>query len=244
MIPVVERILRCCEFLNRRMQTLTLAATTRTVLGKAVKLIRQAGRIPAVVYGHGVTPLHVEIDARAFEKVFHMAGESTLVDVAVDAAAPLKTLIQDVQRDPYSDRVIHVDLRSVNMKEKVTAEVRLSYQGESPAEKAVGAVLTRVREHVDVECLPGDLVSELVVDLGMLKNVGDMIRVRDLNVPTAVTILADADDVLVTASAALTEEQIKAMEQQSVGDVSAIEVVEKKKTEESEEGAADAEKTA
>ncbi len=226
---------------SAHMQTLTLAASTRTVTGKAVKHLRTAGRVPAVVYGFGMEPKNVEFDRRAFEKLFAAGGESTLVDVVIDNGAPVKALVQDVTHDPFSGYPTHVDLRAVNMSEKITAEVRLSWQGESLAEKALGAVITRVHEDVEVECLPSDLVSELVVDLSLLKNVGDTIRVRDLAVPPGVTILADAEEALATCSAAMTEEEIKAMEAQPVGDVSAIEVVEKKKADDGEEAAPAAE---
>lgn len=217
------------------MSTFTLAATTRTTQGKAVKNMRMTGRIPAVMYGRGLPTVHLELDAMSFGKIFSTAGESTLLDVVIDGGQPAKALIQDVQYDPVKHRIIHADLRAVNMKEKITAEIRLVLVGEAPIIKASAAMLNKVHETVEVECLPGDLVSELNIPVTGLTEVGQIIRVRDLAVPAGMTILADPNEALVTVTAALTEEQIKAMEEQPVGDVSAIEVVEKKKTEEGAE---------
>lgn len=215
-------------------KAITLPASTRTVTGKPVKLLRAKGRVPAVLYGFGMTPKNLELDAMSFGKIFGAAGESTLVDVVVDGGAPVKALIQEVQQHPITGRISHADLRAVNMKEKITAEIPLALVGEAPVAKAQAAVITKVREALEVECLPGDLVHEINVDLSTLTDIGQTIRVRDLKIPAGMEIRADADDVVVTVAAALTEEQIKAMEAEQVGDVSQIEVVEKKKAEEGE----------
>lgn len=220
------------------MQTMTLAATIRTITGKPVKNLRAAGRVPAVLYGHGTDPKNLELDAKAFSKVFSAAGEASLVDLVVDGGAPVKVLIADVQEDPMSGRIAHADLRAVNMKEKITAEIPLTLSGEAPVAKAQGAVVTQVHDTLEVECLPADLVPEIMVDLSVLTEIGQTIRVRDLKVPAGLAVQADADDVIVTVAAALTEEQIKAMESAGPGDVSQVEVVEKKK--EGEEGAEEA----
>lgn len=217
-------------------QTITLSAKIRTVTGKPVKVLRAKGILPAVLYGFGTDAKNLEIDARAFGKAFEAAGESTLVDVVVDGGAPVKALIQDIQQDPMTGRISHADLRAVNMKEKTTADIPLEFAGEAPVAKAQACVITKVHESLEVEGLPGDLVSEITVDLSGLTEIGQTIRVRDLKLPSGLTATADADDVLVTVAAALTEEQIKAMETAQVGDVSQIEVVEGKKKE-GEEGA-------
>ncbi|TAK05387.1 50S ribosomal protein L25 [Patescibacteria group bacterium] len=216
-------------------QTITLSAKTRTVTGKPVKLLRAKGVLPAVIYGFGTDPRNLEIDARAFAKAFEAAGESTLVDVVVDGGAPVKALIQDIQQDPMTSRISHADLRAVNMKEKTTADIPLELVGEAPVAKGQAVVITKVHESLEVEGLPGDLVSQIIVDLSGLTEIGQTIRVRDLKLPAGLTAVADADDVVVTVAAALTEEQIKAMETAQVGDVSQIEVVEGKKKE-GEEG--------
>ena len=220
-------------------QTITLSATTRTITGKPVKLLRAKGVLPAVMYGFGTDPRNLEIDARAFSKVFASAGESTLVDVVVDGGAPIKALIQDIQQNPMTSRISHVDLRAVNMKEKTTADIPLTLVGEAPVAKGQAVVITKVHESLEVEGLPGDLVSEIIVDLTGLTEIGQTIRVRDLKLPAGLVAQANADDVVVTVAAALTEDQIKAMETAQVGDVSQIEMVEGKKKE-GEEGAEEA----
>lgn len=220
-------------------QTITLPANVRTVTGKPVKLLRAKGVLPAVIYGFGTEPRNLEIDARVFAKAFESAGESTLVDVVIDGGTPIKALIQEIQQDAMTGRISHADLRAVNMKEKIKAEISLELTGEAPVAKGQAVVVTKVREALEVECLPSELVHEIVVDLSVLTQIGQTIRIRDLKLPAGLVPQADADDVVVTVAAALTEEQIKAMETAQVGDVSQIEVVEKKKEEEgAEEGAA------
>ena len=87
-------------------QTITLSATTRTVTGKPVKLLRAKGVLSAVMYGFGTDARNLEIDAKQFAKVFATAGESTLVDVVVDGGAAIKALIQDIQQDPLTQAAV------------------------------------------------------------------------------------------------------------------------------------------
>jgi len=84
----------------------------RAVTGKAVSQLREKGLIPAVMYGKGQKPLSLEVPEQAFLKVFRVAGESTLIDLAVDGKKH-KVLVQDVARDPLSDKIIHADFHGV-----------------------------------------------------------------------------------------------------------------------------------
>ncbi len=108
-------------------------------------------------------------------------------------------MITDVQADPISQRVIHVDLRQVNLKEKINAMIDIELTGESPAEDQ-GAVIITVRDQIEVEALPTDLPEKFVVDISALKEVEDMITVADLQYDKSkVEVLAEPDEVLVKA---------------------------------------------
>lgn len=206
------------------METLTLNATTRTITGKQVKQLRNEKKLPAVIYGKNEKNRDITIDAGEFEKVFRKAGESTLVDLVVDGADSFKVLIQDVQRDPLLDRLTHADLRQVNMKEKLTLKVQLKFVGEAPAIKELGAILVRNLDEIEVTCLPTDLVHEIEVSLLPLKNFNDTIRVKDLVVPKGIEIKRRPEDIIVIANEPMSEEELKALEEKPVEDVTAVKV--------------------
>lgn len=215
--------------------SLKISATARTEQGQKM---RTKTLIPAVVYGMGAPATSVALNHDEFVKLYAEAGEASLIDLLLGDKADGKVLIQDIQYDPVSDRIVHVDLRRIDMNKVMTATVELRFAGESPVIKAQGGTLMRSIESVEVKCLPKDLVSHIDVDLTALKTFDDVIKIKDLVVPAGITITSPhAEDLIAKATAALTEDEIKAMEQASKPvDLSKIETAGKKK-EEGEEGA-------
>ncbi|TSC83997.1 MAG: large subunit ribosomal protein L25 [Parcubacteria group bacterium Gr01-1014_13] len=213
-----------------------LSANTRTVKGEKV---RTKTVLPAVVYGMGATAASVTLNYDEFAKLFAEAGEASLIDLLLGDKAEGKVLVQDVQYDPVSDRMIHVDLRRIDMNKEMTATVELRFVGEAPVIKEQGGTLMRNLESVEVKCLPKDLVSHIDVDLTVLKTFDDVVKIKNLIVPAGITITnPHAEDLIAKATAALTEEEIKAMEESAKpADLTKIEVAGKKKEEEGEEGA-------
>lgn len=204
---------------------------------------RTATKIPAVVYGAGGESESLTLDHASFLKLHHDAGVSSLIDLEVDGKTAGKILIQALQHDPVSDRVTHVDLRRIDMNKPVTATVELRFTGESPAIKELGGTLMHSLSSVHVKCLPQDLVGHLDVDLSVLKTFDDVVKIKNLVLPTGLEITSPhAEDLVVKAMPAMTEEEIKKMEEEAkTADVSKIEVAGKKKEEEGEEAAAGAE---
>ncbi|MEY4744905.1 MAG: ribosomal protein large subunit ribosomal protein [Candidatus Parcubacteria bacterium] len=214
------------------MEALTLDAKKREVKGKQVKKLRAEGLIPAVVYGHGVDSKDLAVDYRAFEKLFSKAGESSLIDLAVEGGEPVKVLIHEVQFDPMKGKISHVDFRQVNMKEKIDAEVILKFVGEAPAVKAGGAILVRNMDTITVRCLPGDLVHEIEVDLSKLANIDDRITVGAITAPPGIEFQAQPTELIVVANAPISEEELASLEAKPEADVSAVKVAtEEKKAE-------------
>ncbi len=213
-----------------------LSANTRTVKGEKV---RTKTVLPAVVYGMGASAASVTLNYDEFAKLFSEAGEASLIDLLVGDKAEGKVLVQEIQYHPVSDRMIHVDLRRIDMNKEMTATVELRFIGESPVIKAQGGTLMRSLESVEVKCLPKDLVSHIDIDLTVLKTFDDVIKVKNLVVPAGITITSPrAEDLIAKATAALTEDEIKAMETAAAPvDLGKIEVAGKKKEEEGEEGA-------
>src|SRR3989344_2288806 len=215
--------------------TFKLSASTRTVKGEKV---RTKTVLPAVVYGMGGSAASVTMNYDEFAKLFAEAGEASLIDLLVGDKAEGKVLVQDIQYHPVSDRMIHVDLRRIDMNKEMTATVELRFVGEAPVIKEQGGTLMRNLESVEVKCLPKDLVSHIDVDLTVLKTFDDVVKIKNLIVPAGITITnPHAEDLIAKATAALTEEEIKAMEESAKpADLTKIEVAGKKKEEEGEEG--------
>lgn len=215
----------------------TLAAVVRKEKGEKV---RYAGQLPAVVYGAGSTTESLSLNPQEFLKLYKEAGDSSLIDVIVDGKASGKVLVQEVQVDPVSNRIIHVDFRRIDMNKAMTAPVSLRFVGEAPIVKSSGGTLVTNLSTVEVKCLPKDLVSHIDVDLSSLVSYEAVIKIKDLKLPTGITIISpNAEDLVAKAARALTEEEIKAMETAATepADLTKIEVAGKKKEEEGEEGA-------
>lgn len=216
---------------------LEIRAKRREAVGKGLRTLRSQGLLPAILYGHGVenTPLLVSLSR--FENVYREAGESTLLDLAIDGGAPHKVIIQDVQADPASGVPLHVDFHEVRMTEKLTTEIPLNFQGESRAVKELGGVLVKHLAKVRVECLPSALVLKIPVDISLLAEVGVTIAVRDLAVPPGITLLEKEEDIVVTVAAAAQEEEAVSAPVAESERVAAVEVAERgKKEKEGEEG--------
>lgn len=222
----------------------TLTAAMRQIKGQKV---RYEGLLPGVIYGAGKNSESVSIKLPEFLKLYKQAGEASLIDLSLDGKDAGKVLVQDVQYDPVSDAIIHVDLRRIDMNKVMTATVGLKFVGEVPVIKEQGGTLVTTVQQVQVKCLPKDLVSHIDVDLKSLVNYEIVIKIKDLKLPAGITITSPhAEDLVVKAARALTEEEIKKMEEEAAAaDVSKIESSAKKKEEEeTAEGAEGAAKAA
>lgn len=211
------------------MDTIHLTAAPRTEVKKQVRNLRKQGKIPAVLYGHGIATTHVQLDAGAFAKALQKAGEATLIDLAVGSSAPVKVLVHDVQHHPVTGDVLHVDLYQVRMDEKIQTEIPFEFVGESPAVKQEGGILVKNHAAVKIEALPGDLVPHLVVDITALANINDALKLKDLAIPKGIQPLMEPEEVIVVVSPPRSEAELKELEQAITEDVSAVgEAVEKK----------------
>ena len=169
-----------------------LKAERREATGKgAARRLRAAGRVPAVLYGHGEEPETLSVSALDLLHLFHAShGATMLVDLEIDGTVHL-AIPREVQRDHIHSRFVHVDFLAVNRDERVRLTVEVHQTGEAPGVKAGGVVEHHLRE-VEVECLPNDVPEDVVADIGALE-IGDMLRVGDITPPNGVTILTDPE---------------------------------------------------
>jgi large subunit ribosomal protein L25 len=172
-----------------------LAASRRTVTGKAVSRLRREGHLPAVVYGHGMDSESLSIDTHEFEVLRRHTGASTLIDLAVEGGKSRPVLVHSVQIHPVSRRPLHVDLFAVRMTEELTVEVPLVGTGVALAADAGGTLVHPVSS-IKVRALPANLPQSLSYDLSPLTSYDATVTVADLVVPAGVTIQAELTEVI------------------------------------------------
>ncbi len=210
--------------------TVTLQAQKRGVETKAAK-VRDEGNIPAVAYGAGKDNVSIAFSYKDFVQAFKEAGESSLITLSVEGTN-YPVLIQEIQRDPVTDRVSHVDLKIVDTSQTVRVAVPLTFEGEAPAAKAGLGVVGRVAHEIEIEALPQNLPHGLTVSLASLVDTESQIHAKDIALPQGVTLVTDADAVI----AVITVQQEEVAEETPI-DFSAIEVEKKGKKEEEEAAA-------
>jgi large subunit ribosomal protein L25 len=187
----------------------TLAAEHREITGKKVATLRRAGRLPAVVYGHGVDSASVSVDAHEFEQLRRHSGPNALVDLSIDGKQPSPVLVSAVQVHPVNRKTLHVDLFLVRMTEELTVDVPLVASGESPAVALQGGTLLHPIESVRVRALPDHLPQSIEYSVESLTDFDTTIHVRDLSIPSDVTLLTDGDEIIAKVQAPRVEEVIE-----------------------------------
>ena len=185
----------------------TLAAEHREILGKKVALLRRAGRLPAVVYGHGIESDPISVDTHEFEQLRRHSGPNALVDLSVDGEKARPVLVHSVQIHPVHRRPLHVDLFLVRMTEELTVDVPLVATGEAPAVTLNGGTLLHPIESVRVRALPDHLPQSIEYSVASLLDFDTAIHVRDLTVPSDVTLLTDGDDIIAKVQPPRVEEE-------------------------------------
>jgi large subunit ribosomal protein L25 len=192
------------------MDKVVLQAEKRDVIGKQVKALRRAGKLPAVIYGRHTDPLNVSLDSHTASLVLGRLTSSSLVTIQLDGKE-YPALVREKQRDYIKNRLLHVDFLTVSLTETIRATVSVNFVGISPAVKDFNAVLVTNLQSLEVECLPTDLPERIDVDISVLVRPGDSIRVRDVRVSDKVQILNDADTTVAVATFAKVEEEVAAI---------------------------------
>lgn len=174
----------------------SLVAERREVTGKAVARLRRDGRLPGVVYGHGVPSESVSVDAHEFELLRRHTTGNSLVDLSVGGGRTRPVLVNGVQVDRVTRRPLHVDLFVVRMTEELTVEVPVVPTGVAPAVDTLGGVLIHALEHIRVRALPDKLPQSISYPIDGLAEFDAAVHVSDLSIPDGVTILTDPDELV------------------------------------------------
>jgi large subunit ribosomal protein L25 len=183
------------------MEKLKLKAEKREILGKKTRFLRRQGVTPAHLFGHGLASLALQCDTPTLQKTIARAGMTRLIalDIGGDKK-PHSVFIREIQKEPRSGALLHVDFYQVKMTEKIKFDVPIVLVGEAPAMKEKGRTVAHSLTTLSVECLPDDLPPRIEVDISALENVEQSILVRDIVLGPGVTVLDEPDQLVVKVS--------------------------------------------
>ena len=215
---------------------LQLNTETRNIFGKKLKNSKKEGKIPAVVYGKGKESKPLFVNLNEFKKIWKNIEEATIVKLKGGSSDDV--LVYDTEKDPVRGEFIHVDFYALDVDKPITADVKIIYEGVSPAVKEKGGVLVKVLHTLEIEALPKDFPHEIKIDVSKLINIGDRIIVKDLVFGKSVKVNSKDDQIIVLAKPHA-EEKVD----ETPRTIEDVELSEKKgkKEEEGEEGAVVAE---
>ncbi len=197
----------------------SITLSDRQVVGKKVKVLRREGFVPVHYYGSGIESLSLQASGATLRKVVTEAGANIPVEVVVEGSSESDIcFVREVQWHPVNGSLLHVDFMHVDVTERVTAEVPVVLTGQSEAVRELGGVIIQPFQTLPVEALPLDMPKAVTVDITPLLMFGDAIRVGDIEVEEAFTILRDDDDLLVTVQEPRVEEELVDEEEELEGE--------------------------
>ena len=195
------------------MKQITLHATERARVGRGPsRRLRKTGQIPAVIYGpNGLR--HLTLTAPDFQQLWkEAAGRATLIELKVAETDPQWAILREIQRDPRTDRFVHVDLQEIERGKEMTIDIMVRTTGDAFGVRNQDGVIDIQSHEVQVRCRPRDLPEIITVDITELK-VGDSVHIRELPELEGVTYLDDPDLVVVACVGKMAEDEVEAAEE-------------------------------
>lgn len=188
--------------------------------------------VPGILYGPGIRNTSFEVNGKELKSIYKKAGESALVSLkSKDGKENYSVLFHEIQIDPITEEIIHVDFYQPDLKEEVEVAIPLIFEGIAPAVKELGGTLVRNMTEIEVKSLPANLPQNIIVDVSALKTFDDLIKVENLSVPKNVEIMKNMDEVI---SLVVPAEKIEEEMEKPTEDVESVEVEKKEKKEEEE----------
>lgn len=174
------------------MKQFRLTIASRSGIGRgASRRVRHAGRIPAVLYGKLNPPQALSIDAPEFTRLMKtIAGSAAIIEIKEGENENRLSIIQEVQRDPISDRVLHVDLHEISANDELELDVTVHATGDCVGVRVENGILETVKHELRIRCLPKDLPSFIEIDVTNL-HVDEAIHVRDIPAIPGVVFVDD-----------------------------------------------------
>ena len=188
----------------------------RTTKGKKVKRLRREGVTPANIFGAGLESESVQANTIALEKTLNRAGYTQLITLQSTSGGDRRVLVKDIQRDPLTGQLLHVDFHQVKLTDKVRVSIPLVFEGEAPASRRKDLLLLENANSIDVECLPTENPERITIDISKLAEAGDRILAGDVPLDEKMTLLTDPEEFLIAVSQARMEEEIEVVEEEEV----------------------------
>jgi large subunit ribosomal protein L25 len=216
------------------MEKLKLKAEKREILGKKTRFLRRQGITPTHLFGDGLKSRALQCDTPTLQKTIARAGMTRIIALDVEGdKKPRSVFIREIQKEPRSGDLLHVDFYQVKMTEKIKFDVPIVLVGEAPAMKEKGRTVAHSLTELSVECLPDDLPPRIEVDISVLEEVEQSILVKDIALGPEVTVLDEPDQMVAKVSEVKEEvEEVPVAEEE----VEAEEVEEGAEEAEAEEG--------
>jgi large subunit ribosomal protein L25 len=189
------------------MEDAKLIAKKRDLKGSGnSRRVRRAGDLPAVMYGEGKEATSIQLNAHEFELLLHHhTSENVIVELAIEGEKDVTVLVKSVQHHPVTGEMLHVDLQMISMDKPITVEIALELVGDAAGVK-MGGTLDHIMHSIEVECLPGDLVELIEIDVSDLE-IGDAFLVSQIPANPKLTLLAEDDAVIAAVSEPRVEEE-------------------------------------
>lgn len=215
------------------MADVNIKADVREISTKgAVNELRRNGIVPGVLYSNEMEPVIFSVPELTLKPVVYTT-EMRLINLQIGEKEEVKCILKDVQFDPLTDKIIHVDFQAITVGQVIQVQVPINVTGSAIGVKQGGKFVQNLHK-IDVECLPKHIPNHLDIDITSLE-IGDSILVRDLSIEN-ITILnpEDTSIVSVTTSRAAEEDEVSDEEAIEEGETAEPEVISKGKSEESE----------
>ncbi len=191
------------------MEIRELTVTPREGVGKSVsRRLRRSGKTPGILYG-GPSPVNIAVDPREVFRIIHgHEGSTQLLRVTFEGSKDSRMVIlRDLQLDPVSENLVHVDLQEVNMDKPIQVTVALHHVGEAIGVRDTQGILEMVLREIQVSCLPGNIPEDIKADVSNLA-IGDVLTVGELVVPEGVRVLTDKAQAVATVAPPAAEEVV------------------------------------
>jgi len=206
--------------MTQQIDSLKLAAQKREGAGsRPSQRLRKNGWLPCVVYDSTGKSLAIQIQRHAFEVLLrNRQGQNLILDIDIEGDKTRKVLLKDIQQNRIDDQLLHADFLEISMTRKLRISLPIRLVGDPVGVTQQGGVMEHLLRSVEVECLPGDIIKEFVMDVAGL-SIGDTLSVRDIKADPKITILTMPDIAVVSVQMPHFEEEAKPAEEAVEGAV-------------------------
>jgi large subunit ribosomal protein L25 len=214
------------------MEQVRLQIQLRSGKGKGfARATRRTGMVPGIIYGHQQEPVIIQFSESGLHRIYHHSGENVLINLDKGDGSNETVMIKELQTHPLNRKIIHADFMRVSLEERITTHVPVILVGTAPGIKE-GGILEFLLRELRLECQVGQIPEKVEVDISSL-NIGDQIRVEDINIPEGTTVHDEPVTLIVSVShpTVIKEEETEAIEEKEMEP----EVIKEKRKEEEDE---------